>query len=135
MPSIDLVALRRAVLGNRYLITTHAMRRMGLRKVSHEDVKRVIAGGDVIEQYPDNLPDPKILLMTHLRRNQSTFPAPSPGAMLGRNLMNQPAICPQCGGGFEAKTITHQQSGAKALRVRERPGSGLCPVWRGLARR
>jgi len=40
---------------------------MGLRKVSHEDIKKVIAGGDVIEEYADNLPDPKILLMTHIR--------------------------------------------------------------------
>jgi hypothetical protein len=67
MPSIDLVALRRAVQENRYLMTTHAMRSMGLRKVSHEDIKKVMASGDVIEEHPDNLPDPKILLMTHIR--------------------------------------------------------------------
>src|SRR5580698_4002771 len=24
--------------------------------------------------------------------------------------MNQPTICPQCGGSFEAKTVTHQQT-------------------------
>jgi hypothetical protein len=67
MPSIDLAALRLAVQENRYLITTHAMRRMGLRKVSHEDVKHVIAGGDVIEEHSDDLPDPKILLMAYVR--------------------------------------------------------------------
>jgi len=33
MPPIDLTALRQAVQENHYLITTHAMRRMGLRKV------------------------------------------------------------------------------------------------------
>ena len=67
MPSIDLAALRRAVQENRYLITTHAMRRMGFRKVSQEDIKQVIACGDVIEEHPGNLPDPKILLMAHVR--------------------------------------------------------------------
>ena len=67
MPSIDLAALRQAVQENRYLITTHAMRRMGLRKVSHDDIKQVIADGDLIEEYPDNRPDPKVLLMTHVR--------------------------------------------------------------------
>ena len=56
------------MLENRYLITTHAMRRMGLRKVSREDVKRAIAGGDVIEEYPDNPPDPKIPPMSHIRK-------------------------------------------------------------------
>lgn len=67
MPSIDLAALRRAVQENRYLITTHAMRRMGLRRVLHDDIKQVIASGDVIEEYPDNLSYPKILLMSHVR--------------------------------------------------------------------
>jgi hypothetical protein len=67
MPSIDLAALRRAVQEDRYLITTHAMQRMGYRKVSHDDIKQVIANGDVIEEYPDNKPDPKILVMAHVR--------------------------------------------------------------------
>src|ERR1700676_3845572 len=67
MPSIDLADLRRAMQENRYLITTHAMWRMGLRKVSQDDIKQVIAEGDVIEEYPDNLPNPKILVMTHVR--------------------------------------------------------------------
>lgn len=82
MPSIDVAALRQAVQENHYLITTHAMRRMGLRKVSHDDIKHVIASGDVIEEYPDNQPDPKILLMTHIREEPLTSPAPSTGAML-----------------------------------------------------
>jgi hypothetical protein len=67
MPTIDLVALRGAVQEDRYLITTHATQRMGYRKVSHDDIKQVIANGDVIEEHPDNMPDPKILLMTHIR--------------------------------------------------------------------
>ncbi len=67
MPSIDLVALRRAVQENRYLITAHALQRMGRRRVSHDDIKQVIVRGDVIEEHPDNLPDPKLLLMTHIR--------------------------------------------------------------------
>lgn len=40
---------------------------MGLRKVSHDDIKQVVAVGDLIEQYPGNLPNPKVLLMTHIR--------------------------------------------------------------------
>jgi Domain of unknown function (DUF4258) len=64
---VDLADRRRAVQENRYLITTHAMRRIGYRKVSHDDIKRVIAKGDVIEQHLDNVPDPKLLLMAHIR--------------------------------------------------------------------
>jgi len=29
--------------------------------------------------------------------------------------MNQPTICPQCGGSFEAKTVTHQQTWCEEL--------------------
>ena len=39
---------------------------MGLRRVSHEHVKYVIASGDVIEEHPGNQPDPKVLLMAHV---------------------------------------------------------------------
>ena len=67
MPHIDLAELRQAVQDNRYFITKHAQERMGLRQVSHDDLKYVVAGGDVIEAHPDNLPDPKILLMAQVQ--------------------------------------------------------------------
>jgi hypothetical protein len=52
MPRFDIAALRRAVERNRYLGTQHAQQRMGPRKVTHADLKYVVAQGDVIEQYP-----------------------------------------------------------------------------------
>jgi hypothetical protein len=39
---------------------------MGLRKITHENLKYVVASGDVVEQYPDNQPDPKALFMAHV---------------------------------------------------------------------
>lgn len=66
MPQLDIAALRQAVQENRYLITQHAQQRMGLRKITHNDMKFVVATGDIIEQYPDNLPDPKVLFMAHV---------------------------------------------------------------------
>jgi hypothetical protein len=66
MPQLDIAALRQAVQENRYLITRHAQQRMGLRKITHEDLKYVVATGDIVEQYPDNLPDPKALFMAHV---------------------------------------------------------------------
>jgi len=39
---------------------------MGLRKITHADVKHVVATGDVVEQYPDNRPDPKALFMAEV---------------------------------------------------------------------
>ena len=66
MPPIDVSALRRAVAENRYVITRHAQQRMGLRRITHRDLKQVIANGDVVEEYPENRPDPKILFMAHI---------------------------------------------------------------------
>ena len=67
MPSFDIAAVRRAVEANRYLLTQHAQQRMGQRKVTHNDLKYVLAHGDVIEQYPENHPDPKALFMAHVQ--------------------------------------------------------------------
>jgi len=67
MSSLDIPALRKAVAQNRYFITIHAKQRMGLRKISDEDVKLVIATGDVIEQYPEAHPLPKALFMARLK--------------------------------------------------------------------
>jgi hypothetical protein len=67
MPELDIEALRHAVQEDRYLITVHAQQRMGLRKITHADIKYVVASGDVVEQYPDNQPDPKALFMAHIK--------------------------------------------------------------------
>jgi len=66
MAQLDIAALRKAVEENRYLITQHAQQRMGLRKITHADIQYVVAIGDVVEQYPDNKPDPKALFMAHV---------------------------------------------------------------------
>lgn len=67
MPKLDIAALREAVAQNRYLITTHAKQRIGLRKVRDQDVKHVVATGDVIEQHAKARPFPKALFMARLQ--------------------------------------------------------------------
>ena len=67
MPKLDISALREAVADNHYFISTHAKRRMGHRKVSDVDIKRVIETGDVIERYPNARPLPKVLLMARVK--------------------------------------------------------------------
>lgn len=52
---------------NRYLITRHAQERMGLRKITHADLKYVLASGEVVEEYLDNQPDPKVLFMAQVQ--------------------------------------------------------------------
>jgi hypothetical protein len=67
MPQVDIAALRQAVREDRYLISRHAQERMGLRKITHADLKYVVAAGDVIEKHLDNQPDPKVLFMAHVQ--------------------------------------------------------------------
>ena len=68
MPQADIAALRgQAVRDDRYLISRHAQERMGLRKITHTGLKYVVATGDVIEEHPDNQPDPKVLFMAHVQ--------------------------------------------------------------------
>jgi hypothetical protein len=71
MPQVDIAALRQAVREDRYLISRHAQERMGLRKITHADLKYVLATGDV-EEHPDNQPDPKALFMAHVQANRFT---------------------------------------------------------------
>jgi hypothetical protein len=66
MVQLDIVAVRNAIDQNRYLITTHAKQRMGQRHVSDQDVKYVIATGEMIEEYPSARPFPKALFMAQL---------------------------------------------------------------------
>lgn len=66
MPKLDISALRQAVSEDRYLITIHAKQRMGLRQVSDEDMKFVVETGDVIEEYGDARPYPKVLFMAKM---------------------------------------------------------------------
>jgi len=48
-------------------ITGHARRRMGLRKVSTEEIGHVIMTGEIIEDYPDDTPFPSCLIMGKIR--------------------------------------------------------------------
>lgn len=66
MPELDIAALRKAVAEDRYILTVHAQQRMGLRKITHADIKYVVGRGDVVEQYPDNKPNPKALFMAEI---------------------------------------------------------------------
>ncbi len=82
MPELDIASLRQAVQQNRYVITKHAQYRMGLRKITHGDLKYVVAYGDVVEEYPNNRPHPKALFMAHVRANRCTSLARSTGTVL-----------------------------------------------------
>lgn len=67
MSKLDIPSLRKAVSENRYFISLHAKSRMGERKVSDADVKRVIETGDVAERHDAARPFAKVLFMKQIR--------------------------------------------------------------------
>jgi len=48
---------------DRITFRVHAVRRMFRRAISVEDVRRVLADGETIEDYPDDKPYPSRLLL------------------------------------------------------------------------
>jgi len=61
--SLDLDALRKAVKAGRIEWQRHALERMAERGIATADVKRVLAEGERIEDYPDAYPLPAALLL------------------------------------------------------------------------
>lgn len=47
----------------RIVFRTHAIQRMFARRISEEDVRRILKTGEVIEDYPDDRPYPSRLLL------------------------------------------------------------------------
>lgn len=61
--SLDLEALRKVVRAGRIQWQRHALERMAERGIATADVKRVLAEGERIEDYPDAYPLPAALLL------------------------------------------------------------------------
>lgn len=48
-------------------MTVHARKRMGLRKITTEEIESVVMSGEVIEDYPNDKPYPSCLIMGKIR--------------------------------------------------------------------
>ena len=47
---------------NKVLWTSHCLQRMGERDIKRADVKNCILNGEIIEDYPDDFPNPSCLI-------------------------------------------------------------------------
>ena len=141
MPPLNIAALRKAVSQDQYFITTHAKERMGQRRVSDKDIQRVLAKGDLIEQYPDAQPLPKACSWHISAANRYMSLALSMGNMLtslqftgtilmcgsipgpgGKVAVPRNRKCAECGGTLEEKTITYTHPwGAQIYRFEKVP--------------
>jgi hypothetical protein len=61
--SLELDALRKAVGAGRIQWQRHSLERMAERRIATTEVKRVLAQGERIEDYPDAYPLPAALLL------------------------------------------------------------------------
>lgn len=50
-----------------WVITAHALKRMGLRRITMDEITKVILEGEIIEDYPDDKPFPSCLIMGYIR--------------------------------------------------------------------
>lgn len=48
---------------SRLVFRVHALRRMFLRQIDEADVREVVAGGETIEAYPEDIPYPSRLVL------------------------------------------------------------------------
>ena len=60
---VDHNNLKKLFLKNSFIISNHARVRMFQRNISTEDIRRIIAHGEIIEDYPDDEPCPAALLL------------------------------------------------------------------------
>jgi Domain of unknown function (DUF4258) len=51
------------VAANRLVFRVHAIRRIFQRQISTDDVRHVLETGDIVEEYPDDLPYPSRLVL------------------------------------------------------------------------
>ena len=62
MPELTIELIREISDGGNIKWTKHVIRRLQERQIYREDVYNVIYHGKIIEQYPDDFPDPSCLL-------------------------------------------------------------------------
>ncbi|MBQ7559709.1 MAG: DUF4258 domain-containing protein [Synergistaceae bacterium] len=55
---------------NKVLWTSHCLQRMGERDIKRADVKNCILNGEIIEDYPDDFPNPSCLIFGATSENK-----------------------------------------------------------------
>jgi uncharacterized DUF497 family protein len=60
---IDVDSLRALGTDESIIITSHASEQLIKRKIKYKHIKMAIISGEIIEEYPDEFPDPRILIL------------------------------------------------------------------------
>jgi uncharacterized DUF497 family protein len=59
---IDIDSLRALCTNSTLIITSHASEQMMKRGIKYRHIKAAIQSGEIIEEYPDEMPDPRVLV-------------------------------------------------------------------------
>ena len=59
---MNIEEIRAYVSNSKIMWTTHCLERMGERDIKRADVKNCIINGEIIEEYPDDFPNPSCLI-------------------------------------------------------------------------
>ena len=59
---MNIEELKAYINNGKIMWTTHCLQRMGERDIKRADVKNCIINGEIIEQYPDDFPNPSCLI-------------------------------------------------------------------------
>lgn len=70
---INLLNIRQLVQDGKYLIKTHARKRMAERGIRESEVVEVLLKGNLIEETSDARPYPKCLIMHFIRRDEPLY--------------------------------------------------------------
>lgn len=73
MGRIDLIKIRQLVQDGRYLIKTHARKRIAERGIRESEVIEGILRGNIVEETPDAKPFPKCLIVHFIRNNEPLY--------------------------------------------------------------
>jgi len=67
---IDIDSLRALNTDDTIIITSHANEQLVKRRIKYEHIKIAIINGEIIEEYPDEFPDPRVLILGYAEDNK-----------------------------------------------------------------
>lgn len=73
MDQIDVLKIRQLIRDEKYLIKSHARKRMAERGIRECEALQVLLKGSIVEETPDAKPFPKCLMMHFIRKDEPLY--------------------------------------------------------------
>ena len=74
MQKIEIIeSIRKKYTSGRVRFSIHSMKRMDERKISLSEIEGVILTGEIVEEYPKDIPCPSYLIMGYVRGHEPLY--------------------------------------------------------------